>query len=132
MSPDDQISPHFKRGEFACKNGCGFMDPAAELVASLELLREIVNQPIIIDDACRCQKHNAEVGGCQHSQHVLGTAADIRVVGMPAKELYEYAVKVPHFNGFGVSQGEYIHVDTRDYPAKWSYNAEGKEIPWAV
>lgn len=137
MDSDEQLSTHFKRGEFACKNGCGFMDPAPELVAGLEELREAIGQPIVINDACRCAAHNAAVGGAPSSQHLPdaggeGRAADIQVEGMSAWELYEAASKIQAFRGFGVSLGEYIHVDVRDeYPARWMYDAQGKEIPWA-
>lgn len=130
MNPDDQLSPHFKRREFACKDNCGLMDPTTELVDALEALRALVGNPIIINDALRCPTHNAAVGGCAHSQHELGTAADIQVEGMTARELYAIAVQVPALKGFGVSQNSYIHVDVRMNPARWCYDANGKEIPW--
>ena len=130
MNPDDQLSEHFKRSEFACKDGCGFAQPAAELVAALESLRVAIDKPILIDDACRCAKHNAAVGGVPHSQHVLGTAADIRCPGLTARELYAEAAKIEAFKGFGVSENEYIHVDIRETPARWCYDAGGKQVPW--
>lgn len=132
LDPNEQLSPHFKRGEFACKNGCGFDTPDHRLVEALEELRELVGKPILIHDACRCPAHNAECKGAKSSQHLLGTAADIAVQGMTARELYAVASTIPEFGGFGVSDppGTYIHVDVRAVPAKWAYDEHGAEIPW--
>ncbi len=146
--PNEQLSPHFKRGEFACKKCCDppFMDPDPELVAGLEALRVLLNRPISIDDACRCPEHNAQVGGVPHSQHEEGKAADITVPerytndslqmipAMSAYDLYLAAVKIPQFasGGIGVSQATYIHVDVRGVRARWQYDASGKEIPWGT
>lgn len=128
----DQLSAHFTREEFACHDGCGFdtIDPA--LVAALEWLRESIGKPIQILSGCRCPKHNQAVGGEPNSQHMLGKAADIRVIGMTARELYA-AANQPHiaFRGFGVDDyRNFLHVDVRMAPAHWCYGANGKQVPW--
>lgn len=139
MTPQDKLSEHFIRAEFACKNNCGYMSPDPLLVSGLEALRALINannisgqaeHAIYIDDACRCEKHNAEVGGAPHSEHVQGLAADIIVPGFTSRELYVYAVKVPQFKGFGVSTKEYLHVDTRAIAARWCYDEGGKVVKW--
>ena len=122
-------SEHFSEAELACRH-CGVNQCGEELVAALEKLRAAVEKPVLIDDAYRCPAHNAEVGGATHSQHEEGAAADIRVEGMTARELYAAAAATGAFRGFGVSEGEYIHVDIRATPAKWCYDAQGREIPW--
>jgi len=33
------LSPHFSRHEFACRDGCGYDTPEPELLAALEELR---------------------------------------------------------------------------------------------
>lgn len=135
-NPDEQLSPHFKRGEFSCKACCDppFMDPDPQLVAGLEALHVLIGRPIYIDDACRCPEHNAQVGGVPHSQHEEGKAADITVLFMSAYDLYMAAKSIPQFDsgGIGVSQAAYIHVDVRGIKARWQYDASGKEIPWGV
>lgn len=73
------ISPHFSRKEFAC--GCGFTAVDVELLDVLEDARTHFGAAITIDCACRCPKHNKDVGGVENSQHVQGIAADIKVAG---------------------------------------------------
>lgn len=123
------ISEHFSDKELACHH-CGVNECTQPLVDGLEELRTVIGRPVIVDDAYRCPVHNAEVGGVAHSQHELGNAADIRVEGMTARQLYAAAAKIPAFHGFGVSEGDYIHVDVRETPAKWCYDASGREIAW--
>jgi uncharacterized protein YcbK (DUF882 family) len=72
----------------------------------------------------------AAVGGAPHSQHVLGKAADIRVSGMTARELYAAATSVPQFHGFRVDDERgFLHVDIREKPVRWCYRA-GRAILW--
>ncbi len=66
------VSEHFSRHELACKCGGGFDQVNAALVPVLESVRQHFSAPVVIDCACRCQTHNAAVGGASHSQHLLG------------------------------------------------------------
>lgn len=88
------------------------------LVAALEELRELVARPIVIVSGYRCPVHNAAVGGAPHSQHMLGTAADIR----PGVASRADAERVG-FRGIG-SLGKWaVHVDVRDGArARWNYS----------
>ena len=115
-------SKHFQEHEFACKCGCGLCNPDPDLVAGLDLFRDIIGAPVIIDDACRCEKHNAAVGGVPGSQHPSGTAADIRVAGKTTLELYGVARRVHKFftGGIGLYDTDFIHVDVRQGVARWS------------
>jgi uncharacterized protein YcbK (DUF882 family) len=64
------------------------------------------------------------------SQHLAGKAADIRVFGMSARELYAHAVAMNVFRAFGVDdERSFIHVDVRDTLARWCYR-QGHEVPW--
>jgi uncharacterized protein YcbK (DUF882 family) len=124
------LSPHFTKAEFACKCGCGFCDVDPALITGLESLRLNLNRPILINSGCRCAAHNAAQGGAKNSQHVQGKAADIKVSGLTARELYAFCVLVPQLRGFGVSdKGGFVHVDTRSVTSRWCY-AEGKEAKW--
>jgi len=129
---EDLISPHFRRKEFACHCGCGcdFID--MKVVDGLESLRSAPGVlEIIVRSGVRCEEYNKHVGGAVHSQHVLGKAADIIVPGMEPMDIYNLAVKVPGFHGFGVAPHQgFIHVDVRDVPARWMYDADSKECPW--
>jgi len=124
-----QLTEHFKRAEFACKCGCGYDTADYELANVLEELRAHFNQEIpaewgvvtvVINSACRCSKHNAEVGGEDHSQHLYGRAADIVVKHFTPKEVYDYLVeKYPDKYGVGLYE-TFVHIDTRtNGPARW-------------
>ncbi len=125
-------SEHFSEKELACRH-CGQNQVVQDLLDALEALRAKVGRPVIVNDAYRCPVHNAAVGGVPNSQHVLGRAADIRVSGMTARELYQVAVTVPEIKGIGVDDHkQYLHVDVRETPqlAKWCYSTSGAQMPF--
>jgi uncharacterized protein YcbK (DUF882 family) len=125
-----KLSANFDSSEFACSCGCGYQTPDPALVVALQELRDSVACPVVILSGCRCAQHNAAVGGAVHSQHVLGKAADIRVPGMTARQVYAATHCIPGLHGFGVSdQGNFCHVDVRQEPARWCY-LNGAEAPW--
>jgi len=130
MIVDYQLSANFKASEFACRCGCGQVKVDQRLVDGLQELREDLGRPIIITSGYRCPEHNARVGGAANSQHVLGRAADIRVAGMTAAELYSAASRIAAFSGFGRDDARgFLHVDVRDNPARWCYSG-GRQSAW--
>lgn len=130
-------SQHFGDHELACHH-CGVNGCTAELVGALEQLRSYLSQargvdtPILVDDAYRCAVKNASLANAARgSQHVLGNAADIRVNGLSAIDLYRYVVKIPDFRGIGRDDHkQYVHVDVREEPARWCYSESGGTIAW--
>lgn len=127
-----RLSAHFDSIEFACRCGCGFDTPDPALVAGLQALRNMLGRPVIVTSGCRCARHNATVGGARASLHVAGKAADIRVSGMSARELYAAARQIPQFRGFGIDDARgFLHVDTRQLTALWSY-AGNKAVPYTA
>lgn len=114
------ISKHFKRSEFACTCGCGYDTVDKRTLEILEDVREHFGQPVVITSGCRCPKHNARVGGAPKSTHVQGRAADFRVHGITAQQVYDYLdEKYPYELGLGLYP-TWVHVDTRtDCPARW-------------
>ena len=124
------VSEHFTNEELACHH-CGVNECKPELLDALELLRASINRPIIVNDAYRCPEHNRAIGGVPDSQHVLGLAADIRVPGMTAAELYFAAVKIGPIKGLGRDDHKnYLHVDVRQRFAQWCYNQDGRQVGW--
>ena len=120
-------SEHFSSTELACKC-CGVNDCTQGLVDALESFRAVAGQPVIVNDAYRCPKHNAAVGGAQHSQHMLGQGADIRVAGLTAVQLEGIARSIPAIHGIGRADFQnYLHVDVREDPHQWCYNAQGQQ-----
>jgi uncharacterized protein YcbK (DUF882 family) len=124
------VSPHFSLRDVSCLH-CGVNGTKSELIDALERLRSLVARPIIVDDAYRCQIHNAEVGGVPDSMHVKGIAADIRIVGMTCKEMYVAANELGVFGGIGVDEHKgYIHVDLRSDQHRWCYDIHGVSCQW--
>lgn len=116
---------HFNRSEFACKCGgkyCnGFpVEPSRELVELLDKVRAHYGEPVRVSSGIRCTRHNANCGGATQSQHLRGTAADIRVDGVSPTELYNYLCSImPNSGGIGkYSWG--CHVDVREQKARWN------------
>lgn len=117
------LSKHFKKREFACKDGCGLGfadgDVNPELVEVLEDVREHFGRPVVINSGLRCETHNNRVGGAKKSQHLLGTAADIRVSGVDPALVYDYLnQKYPGKYGIGKYKS-FTHIDVRERKARF-------------
>ncbi len=124
----ERLSANFTRSEFACHCGCGFAAPDPALVTGLQSLRDALGKPVVVISGCRCARHNTAEGGARRSMHVAGKAADIRVAGMTARELYAAACQIPQFRGFGVDDSRgFLHVDVRALTARWCYR-DGKQV----
>jgi len=115
------LSAHFSRAEFAC-HCCGEFQLDLGLLGALEALRNLAGVPIVVQSGYRCPKHNRDVGGQAHSQHVLGKAADIRLPGLGLQHMYELAVAVPALaeGGIGAYDRGFLHVDVRGRAARWA------------
>jgi uncharacterized protein YcbK (DUF882 family) len=123
------LSPNFSKSEFACKCGCGFGakdgDVSAGLVVLLEKIRQDVGGPVRLTSGCRCEKHNRDVGGVDHSVHTLGEAADIQVEGGRYRFMVAQSAFSHDAEGVGIAKG-FVHVDVHDgsskpRPSSWSY-----------
>jgi zinc D-Ala-D-Ala carboxypeptidase len=126
-------SEHFKYEELRCHCGCGVNACTQGLVDALELIRSLSgNRPVQVDCAYRCPLHNASLpNAVQHSQHELGTAADIVVKDLTPAQMEAVAVSVPAIKGLGRADHQgYIHVDVRETEARWCYDANGYEVPY--
>ena len=117
---------YFKRSEFACKCGkhCdGFpVEPDMELVKTLEAIREHFGVPVTISSGIRCETHNSSpsVGGATNSQHLYGTAADIKVKGVAPEKVAAYAeTLLPQTGGIGRYK-TFTHIDVRSVMARWN------------
>lgn len=118
---DKRVSEHFLEAEFTC-NHCGKLAPGGipkELVEVLEDIRAHFARPVVIYSAYRCPEHNRRVGGAVASQHLVGTAADIKVVGVSPPDVRSYLyAKYPQRYGIG-SYKTFTHVDVRAGYARW-------------
>jgi uncharacterized protein YcbK (DUF882 family) len=114
-----QISPNFKRHEFACQCKCGYATADVALVQILEHVRRWAGAPVTVTSAARCRKHNKSVGGGEVSQHLLGTAADIVVRGKTPDEVAHFIdTNFGEFVGLG-RYDTFTHVDVRGTREQW-------------
>lgn len=110
------LSPHFDRREFRCKDGCGFDTVDAELLEVLESVRQHFDAPVTINSACRCAPHNQRVGGSPKSQHLYGRAADIVVRGVAPNDVAGWLERT-YLGRLGIGRYDtFTHVDSR-FPA---------------
>lgn len=114
-----KLSTNFKVQEFACKDGSDPVFISTELVAILQKIRTHFGKAVTITSAFRTAKHNQAVGGAAYSQHLYGTAADIKVKGIKPKDVAAYAETIlPGTGGIGV-YSTFVHVDVREKKARW-------------
>lgn len=114
-----QVSKNFNLREFEC-HCCHAVKLDLNLVEDLQKLRNILGHPIRITSGYRCPAHNKIVGGVENSQHLVGKAADIVIVGcdITPQQLAQIAAETG-FDGIGVYKN-FVHVDVRGKKARWS------------
>lgn len=115
---DKKLSEHFRVREFRSKDGADTILISDELVQVLEAIRSYFGKPITITSGYRTPAHNREVGGAKGSQHVKGTAADIKVKGIPTWAVAGFLEANYRNCGIGY-YSTWVHVDTRGYRALW-------------
>lgn len=122
QSIEVQLTPNFKKSEFACKCGCGHDDIDLNLVVKLQRVRDELGHPIKITSGCRCPSHNENVGGENFSSHISGFAADISCTHS-FKRMTLLPVLCREFRRVGVAE-TFIHVDidpTKTQDVIWTY-----------
>lgn len=109
--------PNFMPREIACKGtGLILVDPHS--MDCLQLFRDAVGVPVVINSGYRSEAHNKAVGGAKNSQHRLGKAFDIRITDVLPRETIHRAAKSAGFKGIG-DYNTFVHIDTREAPAYW-------------
>lgn len=109
-------SVHFSEKELSCRCGCGLNNVTPKLLALAEKVRSLLKEPMIVHCACRCKKHNADVGGSPTSKHLTGQAMDFHCAHLPPLVIYNVIVKAWHngklslLGGVGVYDWG-IHID---------------------
>lgn len=121
------IGKYFNKSEFACPC-CGICEIDMNLVYNLDNIREGLGTPLNINSACRCEKHNKEVGGVDDSAHLVKegkecTGADIRIEGSTHRFKVLEQVYMTVINRVGVGN-TLVHVDvdkTKPPMVMWVY-----------
>jgi uncharacterized protein YcbK (DUF882 family) len=122
-----KITQNFSLEEFKCKDGSDIPNSAllniTELARNLEVLRTAINKPIAITSGYRSPKYNAKIGGVKDSQHLRGTAADIKVKAMTPKEValvIEGLIESGKMKEGGIGvYPTFTHYDIRGRKARW-------------
>lgn len=115
-----KLSANFRVKEFACTDGSDPIFIDTELVKILQKIRNHFGKAVTITSAYRTPSKNNAVGGTFYSQHLYGTAADIKVKGVTPKQVAAYAEKLlPGTGGIGVYKS-FCHIDVRIAKARWN------------
>ena len=116
------MSKYFSEAELVCKC-CGKLPPEGmdeDLLSILDSIRDKVGSPVKLSCAYRCPKHNQECNGVPNSQHIYGRAADILLpYGWSVNKLAKLAEECGADGIGSYYDAEFVHVDTRGYPARW-------------
>lgn len=114
-----KLSANFRVKEFACSDGSDPIFIADELVGILQKIRTHFGRAVTITSAYRTPSRNSAVGGTAYSQHLYGTAADIKVSGVSPKQVATFAEKLmPHSGGIGI-YSSFTHIDVRANKSRW-------------
>lgn len=109
---EKSVSTNFKVKEFKSRT-CPVVFIDGELIRVLQGLRAVLGCPININSGYRTETHNKAVGGSTNSAHLLGKAADISCVNIPAKKVAEIAYRTYGKQiAIGLHEKEnYVHID---------------------
>ena len=118
-----RLSKNFVLHEMQCQCGCGFDGIHAELIAVLQDVADHFQGVVTVNSGCRCEVHNKNVGGSPNSQHLKGTAADIKVLYSPGEidpsTVADYLEK-KYSNTYGIGRyNTFTHIDVRKNKARW-------------
>ena len=123
------LSQHFTLGEFTrSKYPEVYNIPSYEAIANLErlcewleVLRNKIGHPIVINSGYRSPQLNRKVGGAATSNHLTGCAADIRTNGMELAICYA-AILIAYANESAQDYDELL-IEKNRYGAIWLHFA---------
>jgi uncharacterized protein YcbK (DUF882 family) len=122
------LSKNFTLAEFACNDGTKvppeLTDNVKLLAANLQVLRDVLGEPIKINSGYRTPEYNKKIGGKRNSLHLQAKAADIVVKNKTPKEVaavIERLIKEKKIKqgGIGIYTG-FVHYDVRGSKARWA------------
>ena len=122
-----KLTKNFSKHEFDCKDGSEMpsevLENVKELAENLQIIRDLVCQPISINSAYRNPIYNKQIGGASRSLHLVGKASDITIQGMTPKEVHTLLSEL--MEDGTISQGglglynTFVHYDIRKTRARW-------------
>lgn len=114
------ISKNFRVREFRCQDGSDVVFIESDLVDILQKIRDHFGKAVMINSAFRTFSHNKKVGGATYSQHLYGTAADIKVSGVTASAVADYVESLMSNTGGIGRYSTFTHVDVRKVKSRWN------------
>jgi uncharacterized protein YcbK (DUF882 family) len=119
------MTKNFQLAEFKCNDGTPVpleLVPNVKLLAqNLQVLRDELGVPIVLNSAYRTKAYNERIGGKANSMHLKAMAADIRT--SKPKELaatIERLIKEGKMRQGGIGiYGTFVHYDVRGTKARW-------------
>jgi uncharacterized protein YcbK (DUF882 family) len=102
--------PSFTPYELASRKGNGSILVDYDAISKLQILRDYICKPLVINSAYRDPVYNAKIGGAPLSMHKQGRAFDISLKGHDKDELVQ-AARLIGFGGIAYAK-TFIHVDT--------------------
>ena len=129
-----QLTKNFHLLEFGCKDGVGvpakYLDNVKKLANNLQVLRDELNSPIVINSAYRHTAYNKRINGVKNSQHLTASASDINVKGFTPEEVAETIlelIKEGKISEGGVGlYNSFVHLDIRGTSARWNKSSKYK------
>lgn len=112
-----RITKDFAYYEFGCKCGaCEFTEGHyidGDFVEKLQLIRDVVKEPMIINSGLRCPKYNKSIfGSSSQSNHMKGIAADVKCLcPLLRRKIIQQAIK--HKLSLIIYR-RFIHLDMRE------------------
>lgn len=127
---DEQLTKNFRLSEFACNDAAKTPVPAKlvcnvlELAKQLQVIRDTIGEPIILNSAYRTPAYNKSIGGAANSMHLQAKAADCRTKNLTPKQFAAIveqliAEKKIKIGGIGIYK-TFCHIDTRSTKARWN------------
>lgn len=114
------LSANFRVREFRCQDDTDPIFVDSDLVDILQKVRDHFGKAVTITSAFRTASHNKKVGGATYSQHLYGKAADIKVSGVAASVVADFAeTLMPSTGGIG-RYSTFTHVDVRKVKSRWN------------
>jgi len=80
-----------------------------ELIYRLDIIREILGKPLVVQSGCRCKTRNILEGGAENSDHLKGRAVDVKAIDSHTRfVIINHAIALG-INRIGVGR-QFIHL----------------------
>jgi hypothetical protein len=118
------ITRHFRLQDFIAPDtpipAPWILDNLVQLANRVQVLRDVMNIPLMIQSAYRTEAQHLAMDGSNHSLHLQGLAVDIALPTHATDgSYYKLRRLLRHWSGgVGIYPG-YIHLDIRPEPVFW-------------